>query len=301
MTNAPHISVCVCTYKRPECLKRLLEGLDRQDTGRLFTYSIVVADNDALQSAKGLVAEWRSGSGIDLVYCSETQQNIALARNKALENATGDYIAFIDDDEFPEPDWLRLLFQACQDYRVDGALGPVKPHFDQSPPKWIIKGGFYERPTHETGFIIDWNEGRTGNLLFKRQILEDLPVVFRKEFGSGGEDRDFFRRVIGKGHVFVWCNEAVAYEVVPAVRWTRTFMIKRALLRGKMSLNHPQARRVGVAKSLAAVALYSLVLPFAFVSGQHNFMKYLVKLCDHAGRILAWLGLNPIRTSYVTE
>src|SRR5207245_10546140 len=50
MTNeTKHITVCVCTYKRPHYLKRLLGELGNQDTSGLFTYSIVVADNDHLQ------------------------------------------------------------------------------------------------------------------------------------------------------------------------------------------------------------------------------------------------------------
>ena len=108
-------------------------------------------------------------------------------------------------------------------------------------------------------------------------------------------------RMMERGCVFVWCNEAVAYEVVPPVRWKRSFMLRRALLRGKMSLNHKTVARVGIVKSIVAVSLYAIALPFLLLLGQHSFMKYLIKLCDHAGRILAFLGINPITAAYVTE
>src|SRR5207245_11391150 len=111
-----HISVCICTYKRPGFLKRLLRELDRQETESDFTYSIVVADNDRLQSASPVVSECAMTSSIPIKYCVEPEQNIALARNKAVENASGDYIAFIDDDEFPAKDWLLTLFRACNKY-----------------------------------------------------------------------------------------------------------------------------------------------------------------------------------------
>jgi len=62
--ETPHISVCVCTYKRPLLLKRLLTDLSRQHTGGLFTYSIVVADNDKERSAEAVLAEFQSGSAI---------------------------------------------------------------------------------------------------------------------------------------------------------------------------------------------------------------------------------------------
>jgi glycosyltransferase involved in cell wall biosynthesis len=299
--DIPHISVCICTYQRPQFLARLLEELACQQTEGLFTYSIVVADNDQAQTAKDVVSRFRSRSSIETIYCVEPNQNIALARNRALAEAAGDFIAFIDDDEFPQRDWLFLLFKICSRFQAAGALGPVKPHFDVEPPEWIIRGGFFERPTHKTGFVIDWRQGRTGNLLFRRQIIAGISEVFRREFGSGGEDRNFFMRMIQKGCVFVWCNEAVVYEVVPAVRWKRSFMLRRALLRGKSSMNHPGFGLGKIGQSLVAVVLYSMVLPFLLISGQHNFMRYLIKLCDHAGRILAFLGIHPISDSYVTQ
>ena len=50
-----HISVCICTYKRPKLLVRLLRKLQKQQTANLFTYSIVIVDNDFNQSAKEAV------------------------------------------------------------------------------------------------------------------------------------------------------------------------------------------------------------------------------------------------------
>ena len=166
-----HISVCICTYRRPRFLKRLLEGLRDQDTNGRFTYSIVVADNDHLQSAEAVVREFAAASSIPIRYCVESRQNIPLARNKAIENADGDFVAFIDDDEFPTARWLQTLFEACEHYDVDGVIGPVKRHFDQPPPKWIVKGNFYERPTYPTGLVIDWRKGRTNNVLLRRRVV----------------------------------------------------------------------------------------------------------------------------------
>src|SRR5271157_6074137 len=213
MTNPTnHISVCICTYKRPRFLKRLLGDLADQETGGRFTYSVVVADNDQLQSAKAVVSDFAAGSSVPVTYCVEPQQNISLTRNKAIENATGDFIAFIDDDEFPTKRWLLTLFEACHEYDVDGVLGPVKPHFDKGAPEWVVKGRFWERATYPTGFVIDWSKGRTGNVLLKKQIFAAGEAPFNPEFHRGS-DQDFFRRMIEKGHRFIWCDEAVAYEV----------------------------------------------------------------------------------------
>ena len=102
-------------------------------------------------------------------------------------------------------------------------------------------------------------------------------------------------RLVQQGHVFVWCNEAVVYETVPRARWQRRYMLKRALLRGNNILKHRQRRPQLIGRSVLAVPAYSLMLPFTLAFGQHVFMKYCIKLCDHAGRLLAVLGINPVR------
>ena len=295
----PHIAVCVCTYKRPEFLKRVLADLGRQITDGRFTYSIVVADNDQLESAKPLVEEFAKKLPVAIKYCVEPRQNIALARNRAVENATGDYIGFLDDDEFPTERWLLTLLNACCQYKVDGVLGSAKPLFEGAPPSWVVKGRFYERATYPTGYVIDWRKGRTGNVLLKAHLFRANEPAFRSDFLTG-EDHDFFRRKIEEGNVFVWCDEAVTREIIPPGRWTRSFMLRRALLRGKISLIHPTSGVADVVKSLVAVPSYVLALPFLLVAGQHLFMKYLVKTFDHTGRLLALCRVNPIKDKYVT-
>jgi succinoglycan biosynthesis protein ExoM len=287
-----HISVCICTFKRAELLRRLLDRLENQRTEGLFTYSVVVADNDSMRSAEQVVAAFSSTAPIRVTYCVESKQNIALARNTALQNAEGDLIAFIDDDEFPADDWLCNLFKGYAASGADGVLGPVKPHFEIEPPGWVKKGGFFERPTHATGFKLSWGEARTGNVLFSRRILMGVDSPFRSEFDTAGEDVDFFRRMVEKGCAFVWCNEAVVYEVVPSSRCTRSYLLKRALLRGSNFSKHPTHRFRNGAKSLIAVPCYALSLPILALFGQHVFLRYLIKLLDHASRLLAFVGLR---------
>ena len=299
-SRTAHISVCICTYKRPDLLGRLLRSLESQQTNGLFTYSIVVADNDGSRSAEALVIEVAAASAISIRYCVESRQNIALARNKAVDNADGDYIAFIDDDEFATNAWLLTLFESCIQHGVDGVLGPVKPHFDKQPPSWVVRGGFYDRATYPTGFVIDWRKGRTGNVLLKKALFAGLAQPFRAEFRTG-EDQEFFCRLINQGHVFIWCNEAVVYEVVPPIRWSRRFMLRRYWLRGAMEPQTPDFGVLDVVKSLLAVALYTAMLPLLLASSHGKFMQYSTKLSFHLGKLLAVVGINPIQDPYVTS
>ena len=275
-------------------LNRLLVEIARQQTDGRFTFSIVVVDNDEQQSARPVVTEFTAKYPVETVYCFEPRKNIALARNTVLEHARGDYIAFIDDDEFPVPEWLQMMLKTCEEYQAAGVLGPVRPHFEEPPPRWIIDGRFCERPEHPTGRVMDWEESRTGNVLFQKRILNGVPQAFNPEFGNGGEDKDFFMRMTQQGCVFRWCNEGVTYETVPPSRWERKYMLKRALLRGKNILKHPTGRARILATSVVAVPVYLVLLPPMLLLGQHHFMKYCIKFCDHLGRLLAFAGLNPV-------
>lgn len=294
---ADHIAVCVCTFKRPVYLTRLMKALHEQITEGLFTYSIVIVDNDLGRSAEKVLADLEGLTRVPFVYCCEPVQNIALARNKAMASSTGDFIAFIDDDEVPERNWLMSLYKACKKFRADGVLGPVLPSYEGDPPSWVVQGKFYERPGHVTGEELKWRNTRTGNVLFRRTLLLTNEDWFRTEFGSGGEDRDFFRRMIAKGHRFVWCAEAPVRESIPPERCTRSFMVRRALLRGQL----PHFNRIDLLKSVAAVPIYSALLPVLLFCGQHLFMKFLIKDCDHIGRIFAFLGMPLIKEKYVIQ
>ncbi len=289
------VSVCICTFRRPALLLHLLRTLEKQATNGRFCFSVVVADNDSDRSAEPVVAEFSATSELAVTYGCEPQQNIALARNEAVRHATGDYIAFIDDDEFPTQSWLAIMLEACETYGAAGILGPVRPHFQEPPPGWIIDGRFFERPEPATGTVMAWQKCRTGNLLFRRDILEGVEEAFRPEFGTGGEDKDFFMRMASAGHVFRWCNEGVVYETVPTERCTRSYLLKRALLRGRNSLKHPVGRENLIVRSMLAAPAYLVALPFTLILGHHVFMRYCIKFCDHAGRLLALLGLEPVR------
>ena len=188
-------------------------------------------------------------------------------------NATGEYVALIDDDEWPGAQWLLNLHEAARRYKADGVLGPVKPCFEHDPPQWVVRGRFHEKPRHkppQTGAVLKWNETRTSNVLLKRDVFGDGTDLFDPRFGlGGGEDVEFFGRMIAKGRVFVWCQEAHVVELIPAERCTRKDMLRRALLRGRMSLLLPTAGLRDSVKSVIALSLYSVSLPVLFLLGHH--------------------------------
>jgi succinoglycan biosynthesis protein ExoM len=289
-----HITVCICTYKRPNLLMRLLETLVAQETAGLFEYSVTVVDNDAGESARYVTESVARDSAMPIRYHVEPLQNIALARNRAVTNTIGDFLALIDDDEFPDNAWLLNLLNACRDYGADVALGPVKPYFESTPPQWIIDGQFCERPSFATGtFIKDPKYTRTGNALLDRSLIIEENELFNPAFGkTGGEDVDFFRRLLKKNKAIVWCDAAYVYESVPPERLTRAYFLRRALLRGVVNADHAPMLSRDFAKSLVAAVVYVSMLPFLVLISHGLFMRYLIRACDHLGKVMAKFGFR---------
>lgn len=291
--SLPHITVCICTRKRERLLRRLLVELDRQEAGGLFTFSIVVTDNDPHGSAQNVVEQFAAASARKVVYCREPEPNIAVVRNRALGQAEGEYVACIDDDELPACGWLRHLLVTCTSSEADAVLGPVGPYFEHEPPTWVVTGGFFERRRFPTGHLLHWSQTRTGNMLFRRDILDGLEPPFRPEFGTGSEDLDFFKRLSERGRTFVWCDEAPVYELVPPSRCTLRYVLRRALIQAGNFPKVAPTRLRQVAKSALAVPLYALALPFQPLFGTHRFVWYLEKMSYHAAYILASCGYTP--------
>jgi glycosyltransferase involved in cell wall biosynthesis len=297
MEAGDHISVCICTYKRPRLLASLLEKLEEQETQGLFLFSIVVVDNDAARSAAETVEAFARRSKTPVGYFVEPEQNIALARNKAVEMADGDFVAFIDDDEFPSPHWLLHLYRSLKKHGADGVLGPVKPCFTASPPPWVIEGRFCERRSFATGTVMkSARDTRTGNVLFKKDILSPQEPPFDPRFGrTGGEDVDFFRKMMARNKVFVWCEEGSVHEVVPPERLKRSYFLRRALLRGVANAEGISLLSFPFFKSVVAICTYVPMLAVLCLGKDATFMKYLVKCCDHIGKILAICGWKVVR------
>jgi len=299
-----HISVCICTYKRPGLLANLLKKLQQQCTNGLFTYSAVIVDNDKNESAKDVVESLKRKSSFDIDYFVEPEQNISLARNKAVGIARGNFIALIDDDEYPGPNWLLNYYKTLTSISADGALGPVVPYYPAGIPEWIIKSKIWEKRSRKTGAVLNWPETRTSNVFLNRSILDDQAQPFDPKFGlTGGEDQDFFKRMMNNGRRFAWCNEAEVHEVVPSERWKRRFYLKKYLQMGgqtgELAKKWPfQMKCKWSVKSILAIGFYGLSLPLSLLGGQHVFMKYLLKGLYFFGWLAAFLWRPIIKFRY---
>ena len=135
------VDVCIATYRRPRGLQRLLDGLQAQQLPQdeAPQVRVVVVDNDPEGSARELCEEARGWLRFPLVYVLEKRRGIPQARNTAVATSLGeaDFLAFVDDDEAPDPGWLMELLRVQQARGADAVAGPCVPLFEDGAPAWI--------------------------------------------------------------------------------------------------------------------------------------------------------------------
>lgn len=289
------VSVCIPTFRRPEMLEICINSILKQNLIE-ETYEIIVVDNDPQMSARLCVNQIRKKSG-NVRYITESQPNISIARNRAVEEASGELLAFIDDDEFPDRDWLTNLVFEIEKTNTDGVLGPVLPVFLGNPPNWITASGLYDRKRFKTGSkLVDSRYMRTGNVLFKKEILLSRNPAFDPELGTtGGEDVDFFNYALNRGHNFIWCDNAIVHEQIPEDRQNKKYQINRACFRGTVAAKYSHLISSDSLKSIIALLVYLPMLPVLRIIGMPVYMKYLIKCYDHWAKLLARMGIILIK------
>jgi glycosyltransferase involved in cell wall biosynthesis len=296
--NLDCISVCICTFKRPAMLRRVLEGIIAQIIGPEFTVEIIVVDNDEKRSAENIVGEYKQAGRCKIIYDCEPEQSISLARNRTIRNASGGYIAIIDDDEYPARDWLKKMYRCIKEYGADGVLGPVLPDFPEGAPRWLKRSGLCNRPRNFTGSPITGKDLRTGNVLFRRSAFEKDDKWFDPARGlTGGSDGEFLSRQIKRGHKYIWCDDALVFETVPEDRWQASFYLKRQYRIGTMTgrmIRHSWKISAFLKTCLLFLG-YASLLPFSMLAGKHVCMKVLTKAYYNAGCILSFLKLTHLK------
>ena len=220
------VTVAIASMGR-STLARTLQSVADQDLPDGVTLEVVVADDSKDGTAAALIAN--ESFGIPVGTVAVGSGNIATARNAALERAEGSWIAFIDDDEWAEPNWIADLLGVAVAYGADAVIGPVEALYPEGTPDWMGRvrlgqvGIFQKRPGAD-GQTLD--TGATSNALVRRSAIGDLR--FREEFGrTGGEDTDFFRRFHKNGGKIVAASRGLVSEHVPSDRLTSTHLRRR--------------------------------------------------------------------------
>lgn len=293
------ISVCIATFRRLDRLALVLGDLAAQERR---PDEVTVVDNDAQGSARAVVEQFNaSHPGFPVLYDIQPERNIARTRNRTVSLASGDWLAFIDDDERAPPAWLRQLIEFALAHQADGVLGPVIPLVPESAPAWIRRGNFYDFPRTPTGEIVALNRMRFGNLILRGEPLRALPGPFDERYGlMAGEDGDLLLRMVEQGAKIIWHDEAIVEEPVEASRLSLRWLLQRALGGGQEFTRKAMAGRYGrmtlprrvffYLKATAQLGVALLLMVVTLPLGRHHAAHWLARASANLGKLSVLWG-----------
>jgi exopolysaccharide biosynthesis WecB/TagA/CpsF family protein len=294
-------SIVIPTFRREHFLPRLLERCAAQEGLPSDSYEIVIVDNSPEMSARTIIANLTAGSAAKVRYVHEPRPGISHARNRGILEARGDFVAFIDDDEVPSPQWLAALLEAQHTHRADAVLGPVRPLFEGMPRRFanLFRQFFTQSSDMPTGTPIGPNRpfrlasggechrpmASNNALLVKARCFEEAEPFDPRLGLTGGEDTLFFKRLHRRGRRIVWCREALVHEKVTKDRLSPRWVLRRKFRDGQITastclLVDPPERlelaiwlAIGAVQILLHAPLGLLMLPFKPDAGLRNLCQ----------------------------
>ena len=242
------ISVILSTYNRGYTLTVALESIAASQLPECVEWEVLVVDNNSKDHTRQVVERFCNRHPRRFRYLFESRQGLSHARNRGIQEARGEIIAFMDDDVTVAPNWLRELMSPFQNPEYAGAGGRILPAQDFTPPSWLL----LDDPMNLAGTLALFDLGPEAgqltkppygtNMAYRRAMFEKYGG-FRTDLGRSGdnlmsnEDTEFGHRLLRFGQRLWYQPSAVVYHPIPKKRLTKKyfrawwFAYGRAMLR----------------------------------------------------------------------
>jgi GT2 family glycosyltransferase len=202
--------VVICTRERPDDLRKCLGAVCAlPDEGQ----EVLVVDNNPTTTATLDVAS----EFPQVRYVREDQPGLDSARNRALRDARGAVLAFVDDDAVVDHNWLRALLRPFEDPEVQAVTGLTMPLELETPAQeqfetltGFSRRGFKRRvyvwPPHDP--LSAGAVGAGANMAIRRSVVDVIgefdPALDAGTASESGGDHEFFSRILRRGYRIVY-------------------------------------------------------------------------------------------------
>lgn len=224
-----NVSVVIATYNRRDLLRRTLESVASQSHA---PHEVIIADDGSTDSTPELAAEFPQ-----VTFLRQENRGSSAARNLGVQRATGDVVAFTDDDCVVPPDWLERIVDGYERHPEVAGVGGY-----MEAPAGVLEGSvvaryeqyltreLYNARDEEIVAGYDCPCGGTNNMSFRRAVLEEVGG-FDESFPPRvwGEDADLKYRVSLREHTFLY----VPVKVTHLRDYTLRSLLKQSCQRGR--------------------------------------------------------------------
>jgi glycosyltransferase involved in cell wall biosynthesis len=235
------VSIAICTYNNARKLEAVLESLRGLICPPALKYEILVVDNNSSDETKGVVEKYQALWGQRLRHIFEGTQGLSHARNRALKEAAGDIVSYIDDDVKVDPGWLSAVATAFEEYSAAVVGGKSYLIYPSQRPAWLPEE--YESLLSKLDYgdqvIVGLDKDLFGlNFSVRKELTVQLGGFdtslgrCRHSLGSG-EESDLLKRIRETGGLAVYEPRAIVGHVVSSERVTVRWFVKRLFAAGR--------------------------------------------------------------------
>lgn len=254
------ISICVCTYNRANILPYCLDSLTKLDIPSGCEAEILIIDNNSADCTKDVVADYSRRSPIPMVYFHEPEQGLSAARNRAIREARGEYIGFLDDECVVRPDWIQLLVADINEFAPPIIGGPyIGALLPGTGPKWFkteYGNAYFLAQRFERGYQKEFRASG-GNILLHRKVFKTLQ--FDQSLGMKADELKLGEEISLQNR-FLKENPGTMIFYEPRIE------VAHYILPEKMSLSYHarRAMEAGASRKIEGAAL-ALEAAWAFI------------------------------------
>lgn len=290
------LTIAIPTFRRPDMLQACIDSLLPQLRDSV---EILVVDNDPAASARERVEAIRHPH---LRYAHEGRPGVVQARNRAVSDSAGRYLAFIDDDETARDGWVAALLRHA-DMGVAASFGMVVPRYlgAVEPGLQALLDDLYTRDLKrpaDADISDKWIHVGTGNSLFDKQACFQTPDPFSAHLnGTGGEDVWLVKSLVERGLPIRWNPGAIVDEQVPAERSTLAYVSGRKYRQGQQRIIMMRGAggpigwaRAGIWMGVGAAqyTLHGTRAVALWAIGKPHWRGQMVRASGGLGKLLWW-------------
>ncbi|ASS66732.1 MULTISPECIES: glycosyltransferase family 2 protein [unclassified Paenibacillus] len=295
------VTVAICTHNRAEDTKEAVWSVLRQQFD-FSQYEVLVVDNKSTDGTWETMLELQrtAGVGPERVRCvREETLGLSAARNRAIREARGRYILFLDDDAVAKPGWMGAIVDVFErDAGIGCVGGKIDPVWEGGEPEWL-PDMFKTLYT-----VLDYAPGVTemeapripfgANVAFRADVFK-RHAPFREDLGRVGsnllssEESELIDRIRAT-HKVCYTPHAVVDHKIAKSRISRKWFLRRVYWQGISDAARKQRGPGYLLKQAVKVPVSALLLPFALADRRKAIVQ-LRRIQYSNGYIAGCLGL----------
>jgi glycosyltransferase involved in cell wall biosynthesis len=242
------LTVAIPTYNRASTLRRTLESVGGLQFRTEIDPECVVVDNGSTDDTPAAIRDFGACAAFPVRGVVEPRTGSSFARNRAIDEARGDFIFFLDDDVIVESDWALELLAELERRRLDAACGAVLPRWLVPPPRWLGPRLYAKLAVHHPAMLSGSSAGApseldkleyyfSANVGFRRETFARFGR-FREDLGvfagnpTSGEETELFARILARGGVVGFAPRARVHHLIGPERTTRSYMLRKSFAYG---------------------------------------------------------------------